>query len=76
MNKPMSLPVNEQANAFNAWVHNMQLRMEDVLNTQLPPATTSPARLHEAMRYCTIGGGKRVRTSPDHKYSYGTAKSE
>ena len=61
MNKPMSLPVNEQANAFNAWVHNMQLRMEDVLNTQLPPATTSPARLHEAMRYCTIGGGKRVR---------------
>ncbi len=39
----------------------MQMRMEDVLDTHLPPASTSPMRLHEAMRYSTMGGGKRVR---------------
>ena len=61
MNKPMSLPVNQQTSGFNAWVQQMQLRMEDVLDTHLPAADTSPARLHEAMRYCTMGGGKRVR---------------
>ena len=57
----MPLPINEQANAFNVWVHDTQLRMEDVLDTHLPAATTSPMRLHEAMRYATLGGGKRVR---------------
>ena len=57
----MSLPVNQQTSGFNAWVQQMQLRMEDVLDTHLPAADTSPARLHEAMRYCTMGGGKRVR---------------
>ena len=61
MNKPMSLPVNQQTSVFNTWVQQMQLRMEDVLDTHLPAADTSPARLHEAMRYCTMGGGKRVR---------------
>ena len=27
----------------------------------MPPASVSPMRLHEAMRYSTLGGGKRVR---------------
>lgn len=57
----MIQPINEQTNAFNAWANNMQMRMEDVLDTHLPPASTSPMRLHEAMRYATLGGGKRVR---------------
>lgn len=57
----MTQPINEQTNAFNAWAHNMQMRMEDVLDTHLPAASTSPMRLHEAMRYATMGGGKRVR---------------
>ena len=61
MNKPMPLPVSEQTSAFNNWARDKQLRMEDVLDTHLPSATTSPARLHEAMRYSTMGGGKRVR---------------
>ncbi len=61
MNQPMTQPINEQTSAFNAWAQNKQMRMEDVLDTHLPSASTSPMRLHEAMRYATMGGGKRVR---------------
>jgi farnesyl diphosphate synthase len=35
--------------------------MENVLSEWLPPASIAPQRLHEAMRYAVIGGGKRVR---------------
>jgi farnesyl diphosphate synthase len=35
--------------------------MEAALAARLPPATTVPARLHEAMRYSVLGGGKRIR---------------
>ena len=66
LNEPMSLAINdharnEQANDFNAWVHDMQTRMELVLDAHLPASTISPMRLHEAMRYAALGGGKRVR---------------
>ena len=36
-------------------------RIERALAARLPAATAAPARLHEAMRYATLGGGKRVR---------------
>jgi farnesyl diphosphate synthase len=39
----------------------IQGRMEGVLARLLPPAHVAPARLHEAMRYATLEGGKRVR---------------
>jgi farnesyl diphosphate synthase len=39
----------------------IQGRMESVLARLLPPAHIAPARLHEAMRYATLEGGKRVR---------------
>jgi len=35
--------------------------MENVLSRELPAAHIAPARLHEAMRYATLEGGKRVR---------------
>jgi len=35
--------------------------MESVLAERLPPADIAPQRLHEAMRYAVLGGGKRVR---------------
>ena len=65
-NEPMNPSINhharnEQANDFNAWVHAMQTRMELVLDAHLPASTISPMRLHEAMRYTALGGGKRVR---------------
>ncbi len=52
-------PVNNQA--FNAWVGDMQLRIEQVLDQHMPSADIVPQRLHAAMRYATLGGGKRVR---------------
>ena len=36
-------------------------RIERALDARLPSVTAAPARLHEAMRYATLGGGKRVR---------------
>src|SRR5213596_3018758 len=39
----------------------VQARMEGALSRLLPPAHVAPARLHEAMRYAALGGGKRVR---------------
>ncbi len=36
-------------------------RTETVLERWLPPAETQPRRLHQAMRYSTLDGGKRVR---------------
>jgi len=46
---------------FHAWMGGIQARMEAVLARLLPPAQVAPARLHEAMRYATLEGGKRVR---------------
>ena len=40
-----------------------QKRVELALDARLPPARRTPARLHEAMRYVTLDGGKRVRAS-------------
>ncbi len=39
----------------------VQARMEGALSRLLPPPQVAPARLHEAMRYAALGGGKRVR---------------
>jgi geranylgeranyl pyrophosphate synthase len=36
-------------------------RVERHLEYWLPPADVEPGRLHEAMRYAVLGGGKRVR---------------
>jgi farnesyl diphosphate synthase len=38
-----------------------QARVEKALDYWLPKTQHSPTRLHEAMRYATLGGGKRVR---------------
>jgi farnesyl diphosphate synthase len=46
---------------FQAWMGSVQSRMEAVLARLLPPAQVAPARLHAAMRYATLEGGKRVR---------------
>jgi farnesyl diphosphate synthase len=46
---------------FNAWMATTQARVETALSHHLPGNDSIPARLHEAMRYATLGGGKRVR---------------
>jgi farnesyl diphosphate synthase len=46
---------------FAAWMGALQARIEEVLKRSLPGPQHAPARLHEAMRYATLEGGKRVR---------------
>ncbi|MBF4986930.1 polyprenyl synthetase family protein [Methylophilus sp. 14] len=46
---------------FDHWASAHQQRVEEVLSRTLPSENTSPGRLHEAMRYAVLGGGKRVR---------------
>jgi farnesyl diphosphate synthase len=46
---------------FQAWSSGHQRRFEDVLRRLLPEAHTAPQRLHAAMRYSVLDGGKRVR---------------
>jgi farnesyl diphosphate synthase len=46
---------------FSAWMGGIQTRMETALGNLLPPVGAMPARLHDAMRYAVLGGGKRVR---------------
>ena len=46
---------------FQAWSREVATGMEARLAELLPPSRIAPARLHDAMRYATLGGGKRVR---------------
>src|SRR5689334_22642528 len=39
----------------------VQARVEAALERVLPQANIAPQRLHEAMRYVVLGGGKRIR---------------
>jgi len=46
---------------FPTWAATLQQRTEDVLSDLLPQAAIVPQRLHQAMRYAVLGGGKRIR---------------
>lgn len=46
---------------FTAWAAAHQFRFEDVLRDLLPQPEVQPQRLHQAMRYAVLDGGKRVR---------------
>jgi farnesyl diphosphate synthase len=47
--------------AFQDWMKTVQAGSENDLSAFLPAADVLPARLHAAMRYALLGGGKRVR---------------
>ena len=47
--------------SFDAWTSSVQAGVEEALARLLPPAERAPARLHQAMRYTVLGGGKRIR---------------
>jgi farnesyl diphosphate synthase len=46
---------------FESRLDDYRARIERLLEAQLPPADTEPRSLHGAMRYATLGGGKRMR---------------
>jgi len=46
---------------FATWSRDVAHRVEAALAELLPPSRQAPEGLHDAMRYSTLGGGKRVR---------------
>jgi farnesyl diphosphate synthase len=46
---------------FAGWSRAVLGKVEAALERLLPPDTIAPGKLHAAMRYVTLGGGKRVR---------------
>lgn len=56
INMPIDTPLD-----FTQWAAMHQQRIEQVLDTILPPMNHAPEVLHEAMRYSALAGGKRVR---------------
>jgi len=47
--------------AFQDWMKSIQAGMESDMSAYMPAADVVPVKLHEAMRYALLGGGKRVR---------------
>ena len=47
--------------AWAVWSRERARRIETVLESVLPAEDSGPPKLHRAMRYAVLGGGKRVR---------------
>jgi len=62
---------NDAVARLQALMPDWQSRVEHALDRCLPAASLHPSRLHEAMRYAVLGGGKRVR--PILVYATGAA---
>lgn len=48
-------------NDLKPWMQAQAERVEAALSARLPPAHQFPQRLHDAMRYCALAGGKHFR---------------
>ena len=46
---------------FSNWMTAIRIRTEDALDFNLAAPGVVPDRLHQAMRYAALGGGKRIR---------------
>lgn len=59
--RPEALSPAPEVAPFAAWAAERQRRIEAVLERVLTPAPGVPTELTDAMRYATLGGGKRMR---------------
>ena len=55
--------MNAFASDFSVWLAERAQHVEQVLARVLPQDDALPVRLHQAMRYSVLGGGKRVRAA-------------
>src|SRR5437899_8577429 len=46
---------------LRAFFERVRPAIDETLNELLPSGTASPDRIHQAMRYSTLNGGKRIR---------------
>lgn len=49
------------ADALKDYLVRQRAAVDATIDSHLPPAETTPHAIHEAMRYCVLGGGKRIR---------------
>jgi len=54
---------HRHADPMPHWLHHCAERVERELARVLPITSQTPKRLHAAMRYAVLGGGKRVRAA-------------
>jgi geranylgeranyl pyrophosphate synthase len=59
--RPDPVSDSTRRDAFRGQLESWQARMERALAARLPEPSVVPGRLHEAMRYSVLGGGKRIR---------------
>jgi len=58
------------------WLNARARHVETVLERMLPKEDVTPARLHQAMRYAVLGGGKRVRAGLVYAAGYACAAQQ
>ena len=61
MSQPPVHPANPVRPSFADWMQGVQAQVEAAMARCLPPGEAIPGRLHQAMRYASLSGGKRVR---------------
>ncbi len=60
---------------FSTWLSERAAHIQHVLDREMPRPDVVPTRLHEAMRYAVLGGGKRVRAALVYAAGISCAKS-
>lgn len=61
MSTPSQAADASPAHSFSDWMGAVQTQVEAALSRFLLPDEAIPGRLHQAMRYASLNGGKRVR---------------
>ena len=54
------MPLSDHQDGLADWLSEIQVRVEQQLEEVLPPVSLAPEKLHEAMRYAVLKGGKLV----------------
>lgn len=57
------MDINDSSLAFDAWLKKAVDTVQNLLDVALPATDEEPSILHEAMRYASLGQGKRVRAA-------------
>jgi farnesyl diphosphate synthase len=66
--------VSQSVSVFSDWLSERATHIQQVLDREMPQPDVVPTRLHEAMRYSVLGGGKRVRAALVYAAGFSCAK--
>lgn len=67
--------MSQQEFVFSEWLSERATHIQHVLDNEMPRADIVPVRLHQAMRYSVLGGGKRVRAALVYAAGMGCAQN-